>query len=70
LRAREARCAVALWFSSSKLTENNMAITDHGAYKTAANDLRLLVEDASVRQPTPNVEISHARERRTDESKL
>ena len=27
----------------------------HGAYKTAANDLRLLVEDASVRQPTPNV---------------
>lgn len=27
----------------------------HGAYKTAANDLRLLVEDASVRQPTPNI---------------
>ena len=26
----------------------------HGAYKTASQELRLLVEDASVRQPTPN----------------
>jgi hypothetical protein len=34
----------------------------HGAYKTAANELRLLVEDASVRQPTPNTSIARSAE--------